>query len=178
VNIVCRLGSLANGATTTVRLAVTPLATAGMVTNVASVGATTTDPIGINNRSGVITNISAASQGLASLSLNASAYITGDSLTLSATVTPGPTAVAADVYLAIQFPDGRVFFRQADGSFSGVIAPALANWTLAPFSGPVFNYTFSGLEQAGQYEWFLILASPGTNSIIGQIYASPLTFMP
>jgi len=82
------------------------------------------------------------------------------------------------VYLAIRLPDGTLFFRQPGGGFSTTIAPALVNWTLAPFTGPIFSYTFSGPEPTGQYEWFLILTGTGTANIIGQIATAPFTFMP
>jgi len=178
VNITCSLGTLANGATATVTLATTPTL-AGVVTNVAAVNSPTPDPIILNNYSVLLTQVHAVAPVAGSpLALNASTFSTGASLTLAATVTPGPTPVAADVYLAIRFPDGSLFFRQADGSFSATIAPALVNWILAPVSGPVFNYTFIGTEPTGQYAWFLILTETGTANVIGQIYTAPFTFAP
>jgi len=178
VNISCTLGTLASGASTSVRLAVVPQAAAGMLVNFASVSSATSDPNSSNNQSGMVINVVAGAPDVASLALNISTFNAGSGLTLFATVTPGTAAVEADIYLAIQFPDGRLFFRQPDGSFARVIAPALVNTMLAPFSGPVFSYIFNGLEPTGQYEWFLILTRPGTAGIIGQISSASFTFTP
>jgi len=66
----------------------------------------------------------------------------------------------------------------SDGGFSSTIGPALTDWTVVPFAGPVFSYTFNGSEPTGSYEWFLILANTGTSNIIGSIAGAPFTFTP
>jgi len=179
VNILCHLGTLANGASATVFLVTVPTSV-GVVHNVAMVRSTAIrDPLGINNSTVLVTQVDAAvSTASASLALNAASFVTGDTLILSATAIPGASPVVADVYLAIQLPDGTVFFMQSDGGFSSTIAPALTNWTVAPFTGPVFSYTFNGSEPPGGYEWFLILTQTGSANIIGQIYTASFTFTP
>jgi len=180
VNILCSLGTLANGATATVLLAVIPQIMPAILTNTASVAATTPDPDSNNNQSSVsvITNVIAGAPAVASLALNAASFVTGNTLILSATTTPGASPIVADVYLAIQLPDGTVFFMESDGGFSSTIGPALTNWTVVPFTGPVFSYTFKGSEPTGTYEWFLALVSSGTSNIIGSIAGAPFTFTP
>jgi len=178
VNIVCSLGTLANGAAATVLLAVMPQITPAILTNTASVAATTPDPDSSNNQSSVDTNVVTSAPAVASLALNAASFVTGDTLILSATVTPGASPVVADVYLAIQLPNGTVFFMESDGGFSTTIGPALTNWTVVPFTGPVFSYTFKGSEPTGTYEWFLILVNTVTSNIIGSIAGAPFTFAP
>lgn len=180
INILCSLGTLANGATATVLLAVIPQITPAILTNTASVAATTPDPDSNNNQSSVsvITNVIAGAPAVASLALNAASFVTGNTLILSATTTPGASPIVADVYLAIQLPDGTVFFMESDGGFSSTIGPALTNWTVVPFTGPVFSYTFNGSEPAGQYKWLLIVFRAGTANLIGQISIAPFTFTP
>jgi len=179
VNILCSLGTLANGAAATVLLAVMPQITPVLLTNTASVTATTPDPDSSNNLSQVLSTMSGpVAPVVASLALNAASFVTGDTLILSATATPGASPIVADVYLAIQLPDGTLFFMGSDGGFSSTIGPALTDWTVVPFAGPVFSYTFNGSEPVGQYEWFLILIQTGTANLIGPISIAPFTFTP
>jgi len=178
VNILCHLGTMANGATATVLLVVAPQSTPATLINFASVSSATPDPKSNNNRSGVISNVIPGAPSAASLTLNAAAFRTSDSLTLAAAVNPGSLAIAADVYFGIQLPDGTMFFKQPDGSYSTAITPMLSNAPLGSVAGNLFNYIFIGSEPAGTYEWFLIAFSPGTADIIGQISTAPFTFTP
>jgi len=178
VNILCHLGTLANGDTASVLLAVRTQSTPGTLINFASVGAATHDPNSNNNRSGVISNVIPGAPGAASLTLNANAFRTGDSLSLTAAVDPGSSAIAADIYFGLQLPDGAMFFKQSDGSASTVVAPMLSNSPLSAVAGNLFSYIFTGPEPAGQYEWFLIAFRAGTADLIGQVYAAPFSFTP
>jgi len=61
----------------------------------------------------------------------------------------------ADVYVALQLPDGTLLAMQPDGSFS-----------------------FTGAEPVGNYTWFAALTTPGTLNIIGALATAPFSFTP
>jgi hypothetical protein len=83
------------------------------------------------------------------LSLNQESFRPGETLVLTATVTPGaPRPV--DVYLILEPPDGRPWlFYQADGGFTDAPQPLVRNWTVAPFTGVLFSRPLSGCELGG-----------------------------
>lgn len=115
--------------------------------------------------------------GLA-LSLNPASFRSGQILTLTATVTPGPTPVTADVYVAVQLPDETLLFLLGDGSITGSLQPIVRNWTISPFSGQIFTYTFGGGEPVGNYAWLAAFTEPGTLNFIGGIVQVPFSFRP
>jgi len=178
VNVLCHLGSLANGDKASVLLAVRPQSTPGTLINFASVGSATHDPKSYNNLSGVISNVIASAPTSATLALNAAAFRTGDSLSLNASVDPGAASVLADIYLALRLPDGTTFFRQPAGSYATAVMPAFSNAPLSAVAGNLLNYTFIGPEPAGQYEWFLAAFRAGTADLIGPISTAPFTYSP
>lgn len=51
-----------------------------------------------------------------SLSLNATSFRPSETLHLTATVTPGPTPVRVDAYVAVELPDGSRLFLQGNGA--------------------------------------------------------------
>jgi Cutinase len=112
------------------------------------------------------------------LSLNPNNFQPGDTHILTATVTPGGSASPVDVYLALQLPDQTLLFYQSNGSLTQEAQPLVANWTVTPFSGEVFRYTFSGTEPDGTYTWYAAFTDPGTLNIIGDMAQAPFTFNP
>ena len=117
-----------------------------------------------------------------SLSVNQPSMQRGNTLTLTALVTPGPTPVTADVYIALQPPgctsSACIFFWQGGLSFTATPQPILRNWLISPFHGPIFTYTFGGTEPAGRYVWLGAFVVPGTGTLIGGITEAPFTFSP
>lgn len=113
------------------------------------------------------------------LNLNPLSYITGDMMTMRVTTVAGPPpGTLADIYIALQLPDGTLLVMQPDGSFGTNIAPLLANVPVPDFTGPIFNYTFSGAEPVGNYTWFAALTTPGTLNVIGTMAVQPFSFTP
>jgi hypothetical protein len=100
----------------------------------------------------------------------------GDTHILTAIVTPGGSASPVDVYVALQLPDQTLHFYQFNGSFTQEVQPLVSNWTVRPFDGEIFRYTFSGAEQAGTYTWSAGFADPGTLNFIGEIAQATFTF--
>jgi len=84
----------------------------------------------------------------------------------------------ADVYVALQLPDGTLLVMQPDGSFSTTMTALASNIPVPDFNGPIFNYTFTGAEPVGSYPWFAALTMPGTLNVIGTLAVAPLSFGP
>ncbi len=99
-------------------------------------------------------------------------------MTLSAATVAGSPPVNADIYLALQLPNGALLVMQPDGSFTTVITPVLPNIPVPNFNGSIFSYMFTGLEPAGTYSWFAVLAQPGTFNVIGTMAVASFTFVP
>jgi hypothetical protein len=112
------------------------------------------------------------------LGLNQSSFRTGGVLSLTATVAPGATPSMVDVYVALSLPGGSLLFLQGDGSLTSVVQPIVRNWTVGPFSGQIFSYTFSGGEPGGNYTWQAAFAAPGTLNLLGPIVSVPFNFSP
>jgi hypothetical protein len=112
------------------------------------------------------------------LTLNQANFRLRDTLILHAIVTPGPTPVMADVYVAVLLPAGSLLFLQADGSLTSALLPILRRWQISPFAGQIFAYTFSGGESVGTYAWLAAFTEPGTLNFIGPVVAAPFGFGP
>jgi hypothetical protein len=113
-----------------------------------------------------------------SIGLNSTSFQPQDTLILSATVTPGATSQNVDAYVAIQLPDSTLLFLTGSGTFTQNAVPFASNFTVTPFSGEIFRYTFNGGEPPGAYRWFAAFAEPGTPNFIGNIVAARFTFRP
>lgn len=112
------------------------------------------------------------------LSLNATAFRRGDTLSLTATVTPGMTPIIVDAYVAIQLPDRTLLFLQGGGSLTTNVLPIVARWSPISFAGQIFIHTFSGGEPSGGYTWLAAFTEPGTLNFIGGIVEAPFAFTP
>ena len=113
-----------------------------------------------------------------SFGLNKANFHRGDPLTLTVTAYPGDRSRRVDAYVAVQLPDGTLLVLQVDGSFTREIRPIVSNWTVAPFSGEIFRYTFGGDEPSGSYRWLAAFTEPGTLNFIGLIAQAGFTFSP
>jgi len=119
-------------------------------------------------------------QPVVALSLNGTSFnsTTNKTMTLTATTTATNPPTNADVYVALQLPDGTLLVMQPGGSFSTALTPLLANIPIPAFTGPIFNFTFSGAEPVGTYTWFAALTQPGTLNLFGTLTAVPFSFAP
>jgi len=114
------------------------------------------------------------------LVLNGSAFnsTTNSTLTLTASTVQSAPVANADVYVALQLPDGTLLAMQPGGGFSTALTPLVANIPIPDFNGIIFNYAFTGVEPVGNYTWFAALTTPGTLNIIGTLATSPFSFAP
>jgi len=153
--------------------------TAGGLTGVTypdgSVIAYTCDKNGniLNKAVGAAPTITLALNGAPPFAFNST---TNKTLTLTATTTVSP--LRADVYVALQLPDGTLLVMKPGGSFNTTLTPLVANIPIPAFNGVIFNYAFTGAEPTGQYTWFAALTTPGTLNIIGTLATAPFTFVP
>jgi len=128
------------------------------------------------DNNGNIVNRAAGATPTIALTLNATTFITNNTMTVTATTTASP--LRADIYVALQLPDGTLLVMQPGGSFSTALTPLLANIPIPAFNGPIFSFTFTGAEPAGTYTWFAALTTPGTLNIIGTLATAPFSFGP
>ena len=113
-----------------------------------------------------------------SLWVSQSGFLTREQLTLHAQVTPGPSTTLADVYVALSLPDGTLLFWLGDGNFTTAVQSLVRNFSISPFFGQLFAFTFGGGEPVGTYTWMAAFTQPGTLNIIGAIAHAPFTFNP
>ncbi|RMF90565.1 MAG: M6 family metalloprotease domain-containing protein [Nitrospinota bacterium] len=112
------------------------------------------------------------------LSLNQSSFQSGDTLILTATVTPGATPQRVDVYVALQLPNGLRLFLQQNGRLIRAVRPLVRNWPVTLFNGELFRHTFRGTEPAGNYTWEGAFTEAGTGTVIGEVSQAPFSFTP
>jgi len=115
------------------------------------------------------------------LGLNGSSFnsTVNNTMTLTAaTVASIPPGINADVYIALQLPNGTLLVMQPGGGFGTTLTPLLSNVPVPDFNGAIFNFTFTGTEPPGNYTWFAALTTPGTLQVIGTLATASFSFAP
>jgi hypothetical protein len=112
------------------------------------------------------------------LQINAPSFGAGQALTLTATLSPGPTPVLVDAYVVIRLPDGSFLSLLLDGGIVPGIVPIATGFAPIPLTRRLLSYTFNGGEPAGTYTWMSALTQAGTGNIIGSIQQVPFAFSP
>lgn len=116
------------------------------------------------------------------LSINQTAYMTGDVMVLDVTLTPGASPMPVAAFVVVQLPDGS-FLSLTLSEVGLEIVPGIVpivpfEFVPFPFSGTLLVYTFTGGEPVGMYQWMSALVDPGTGTIIGDIDVEPFSFSP
>lgn len=112
------------------------------------------------------------------VSLNASSFDPGDSLVVTATMTPGTLTSSVDAYIVLRAPDGSLLSLQlGPGAVPGIV-PIGRGFVPFAFNGVVLQYPFGGGEMPGSYTWFSGLTEAGTMNVFGSVDADPFTFSP
>jgi hypothetical protein len=130
--------------------------------------------IGATNRLEIVPAPAAAFPAL-SLQINAPSFGANQALTLTATLTSGPTPLLVDAYVVIRLPDSSLFSLLLDGRLVPGIVPIATGITPTPLTRQLLSYTFNGGEPAGTYTWMSALTQAGTGNIIGSIQEVPFT---
>ena len=102
----------------------------------------------------------------------------GDRHALMVGVSPGTNPMEADIYIALQLPDGSLRFLREDGSLGDIATPRAIGWSGESGSFQAFNHIFTGDEPAGTYKWLAAFAEPGTLNFVGPIVSAPFSFAP
>jgi len=183
------LGPLANNGGPTMThalLAGSPAIDAGDAATCAAAPVNGLDQRGITRPQGLGCDIGAFESGATppptvptfTLGLNSFTFAIGSTLTLTRTMVAGVPPTNADIYLALQLPDGTLFVMQPGGSFSQSLVPFQRNVQVPNFTGSILSYTFTGIEPVGTYSWFAALAQPGTLNVIGTLVQASFNFAP
>src|SRR5262249_7389703 len=98
------------------------------------------------------------------LQLNASSFRSGETLILTAVLTPGPGPMAVDGYVVLQPPGGAVLSLMPSVYLAPGLRPTATGFVPFQFAGEILRYTFTGVEPVGTYTWFAALTAPGTLS--------------
>lgn len=115
--VTCNLGSLANGAFTSVSIVATVAAGAtGSLSNTASVASAATDPNGANNSASESTAVNTSADLSVAKTDSADPAVAGGSLTYTVTVTNNGPSTATGVSLTDTLPAGVTFVSSTPGS--------------------------------------------------------------
>lgn len=109
--------------------------------------------------------------------LNQTAFGAGQTLLLTATLTPD-VATPVDAYIVVDVPGLGTLSLQLNGGVVPGTVPIASGFVPFPFSGLVLQYTFTGGEPPGTYQFRAFLTQPGTLTVIGVADADPFTVGP
>jgi hypothetical protein len=113
------------------------------------------------------------------LQLNQSApYHPGQTMTLIATLSPGPTPTPVDVYVVVQLPNLSFLSLQLNGGVVSGIVPIAQGIVPFQITTTLLQYTFNGGEPVGNYAWLGGLTAPGTLNVVGNIATAHFSFGP
>jgi hypothetical protein len=105
----------------------------------------------------------------AAVTLNASAFHMGQTITYQATLTPGSTPTQVDIYLGVLLPDEVTFLSLVPSPRGTIVFASPSGPVLVPFASNVtltqtvvpFPYTFTGGEAVGTYYTYAALVIAG-----------------
>ncbi len=127
-----------------------------------------------NGANSVTATFSAAiSPPTAAVTLNASAFHTGQTITYQATLTPGSPPTQVDIYLGVLLPDGVTFLSLVPSPRGTIVFASPSGPVPVPFATNVtltqtvvpFPYTFTGGEAVGTYYTYAGLAVAGSDPL-------------
>jgi subtilisin family serine protease len=112
------------------------------------------------------------------LALNGTAFGPGQTLVLTATVTPGVSTPLADAYVVVRLPGGSFLSLLLDGTLVPGLVPIARGFVPLAFNGEVLRFTLTGAEPPGAYAWLGALTHAGTLTVIGAIDEDAFTITP
>ncbi len=89
-----------------------------------------------------------------SLQLNQSVYGVGETMTVTAKLSPGSPSEPVDAYVVVQLPTGQFLSLQLGGSIVPGIVPIARGIVPLAYEAALVSYTFSGIEPPGAYTWY------------------------
>ena len=110
-----------------------------------------------------------------SVVLNHTAFGPGQTMTVTARLTPISPSRPVDAYIVVQLPDGSLLSLQMGGGLVPGLVPIARGLVPFEFTGDVAQYVLTGAEPAGAYTWLSALTEPGTLNVIGGIQSTTFT---
>jgi hypothetical protein len=114
--------------------------------------------------------------GVFNVTVNKKDFRSGDTLILTARVSPEVIPRAVDVYVGVLLPDGGLLFLEADRSLTRENQPLFTGLTMVPFEREIFRYTFRGGEPEGEYSWLAAVTEAHTATVVGETGRVPFNF--
>jgi hypothetical protein len=96
------------------------------------------------------------------IALNDTSFGPGQTISVTAKLTPGTVSAPVDAYIVVQLPTGGYLSLQLGGGLVPGIVPIARGIVPFPYEGTLVSYTFGGAEPLGTYTWFAMLTRPGT----------------
>jgi len=108
----------------------------------------------------------AAIAATATISTNQTSFVTGDTLTLSATITAGPDAgTSSDIYIAAITSTGSMLMLDNTLTWGITVTPAVTNFSLADISAPNFYSIPNTNLPSGSYTFAIAVVRAGTDPL-------------
>jgi hypothetical protein len=102
------------------------------------------------------------------VSLNARNFGAGDTMTVSASLSPGGLHQLVDAYLVLMTPDGQLLSWTANGPVHGIV-PIARNIRPVGYRGVVASFTIPRGAPRGTYVWLSVLTVAGTMEPVSEI---------
>jgi hypothetical protein len=109
--------------------------------------------------------------------LNASSYRAGQTMTVTATLTPGTATTPVDAYIVVQLPSGGYMSWTFGGLVPGLV-PIVRNFVPVNYNGVVASLPIPGGTPFGNYAWLSALTSPGTLNLVTAIGTAGFAVVP
>ena len=107
------------------------------------------------------------------IGLNGSVFAAGATMTVVGSLSAGNVPGLVDAYIVLQLPTGQFMSLQLGGQFVAGIVPIARQFAPFDFQGLLAQYTFSGVEPSGTYQWYAVLTTPGTLNFVSALQQVP-----
>ena len=148
-------------------------------------------PIGLNYHDCLYTDnrgsltVEIFRQAALTVELNQAVYGCGETMIVTASLSPGFATGLTDVYVVVRLPNGAYASLRAGGGLVPGIAPFVSgfSWPSGNASSPplrveLLRYTFTGVEPPGTYTWYSAGTTAGTLNLHGPLATQIFTFTP
>jgi len=109
---------------------------------------------------------SVAISATATISTNKASYVSGDTMTLSATIMAGPDAgILSDIYIAAITPAGSMLMLDSAFAWSVAVTPTVSGFPLVDVSAPNFYSIPNSNLPSGNYTFAIAVVRAGMNPL-------------
>jgi len=114
-----------------------------------------------------VAQIRVAASPTLSVALERAAFRSGETLRLTATLTPAGLPTLVDAYVLARLPDGSFFSLLQGGALVPGIVLIMTRFEPFAFNGEILRIVVTGGDPIGDYAWLAALTYPGTLTVIG-----------